>query len=73
MKDLKKITEEMLSKELVDTLNYNFQKLDEDIREHRAYTKAALDNLSGSIKELRADIKKNDVKLDEILSLIKQK
>lgn len=73
MKELKRITEEMVHKELVDTLNHNFQKLDEDAKEHRAYTKAALDNLAGSIKELRADIKKTDAKLDEILALIKNK
>lgn len=54
MKELKQITEEMLQKELVDTLNHNFQKLDEDAKQHRTYVKGRLDSLSGSIRELNA-------------------
>jgi hypothetical protein len=73
MEDIKKITEQMLHKELVDTLNYNFQKLDKDFKEHRSHTKIALDNLSGSIKDLRVEIKELRTGIEEILSILKSR
>lgn len=53
---LKKVTEDMPSKELVDTLNNNFANLYKEMRTHHDYCKGKFDGISGQLKEMRTTI-----------------
>lgn len=51
------ITEEMAGKELVDALNENFKRLNDDSFNRHQYVTSKLNDIEGDIKAMRKDIR----------------